>query len=375
MRFKNAFLLFLCVFLLQEIYAQDGFVLSGYASGYSLAELPSGKNNTGMTNLGRVRIKPEYIFNRDIIFTSEYDLLLAFSKSENLFSAVSGNKNYRQAIDMTGHVFSNSSGAAIHSIDRLYLTYLGSLFKVTAGRQRIAWGSGRIWNPTDLFNPISPVNFTQIAKPGADAIKINCALGNFSDIELVYNYGETHNAAIRVRINYIGYDFILISGSFDNTPIGGFDITGDLLGAGIRLEGIYRFDKKREDSGYPSFILGADYQLTPDVYGLLEYFHNGGGDTDPADYDYASISSGRLTQPGKDYLAASLVYMLNPLLSSTITLLHNSWDKSSLIMPVIEYEWTQSFTISAGFLITNGTNESEFGSYDDLAYMNGIFWF
>ena len=48
---------------------------------------------------------------------------------------------------------------ASSEIDRLYLDWIYKDIEVTLGRQRIAWGTCLVWNPTDFFNPYDILEF------------------------------------------------------------------------------------------------------------------------------------------------------------------------------------------------------------------------
>jgi len=64
----------------------------------------------------------------------------------------------------------NVSGSS--EIDRLYADWIVKEWEVVFGRQRIAWGTCLVWNPTDLFNPFDILDFDYEERPGADALQI-----------------------------------------------------------------------------------------------------------------------------------------------------------------------------------------------------------
>ena len=69
-------------------------------------------------------------------------------------------------------------------LDRAYLKFYLPQADITAGRQRIAWGAGYIWNPTDAFNPLSlafAVDEEQEAEP--EAVRVEIPLGELSGID------------------------------------------------------------------------------------------------------------------------------------------------------------------------------------------------
>ena len=60
------------------------------------------------------------------------------------------------ALDATDAI---AGGERFEWRQRLYravLAYDWGGGQLSVGRQRIAWGSGRLWNPTDRFNPVAP---------------------------------------------------------------------------------------------------------------------------------------------------------------------------------------------------------------------------
>ena len=57
------------------------------------------------------------------------------------------------------------------------------------GRQRINWGVNLAWNPNDLFNAYSLIDFDYQERPGSDAIRFQYYMGDLSVLNLQYNPG------------------------------------------------------------------------------------------------------------------------------------------------------------------------------------------
>ncbi|MBI3565588.1 MAG: porin, partial [Elusimicrobia bacterium] len=55
-----------------------------------------------------------------------------------------------------------------------------------AGRQRVAWGTGKIWNPTDVLNPYSPTSVERDERRGVDALYGRAGIGTLGQAELVW---------------------------------------------------------------------------------------------------------------------------------------------------------------------------------------------
>lgn len=67
----------------------------------------------------------------------------------------------------------NKRAWVAHSIlDRIYLEWRGGAWEVRLGRQRVNWGLCTLWNPHDLLNAYSFIDFDYEERPGADALRV-----------------------------------------------------------------------------------------------------------------------------------------------------------------------------------------------------------
>ena len=82
-------------------------------------------------------------------------------------------------------LFLNRKGWVIHAVfDRSFLEWRGKRDEIRFGRQRINWGKASLWNPNDLFNAYSFIDFDYEERPGADALRWTHTLGDFSSFEV-----------------------------------------------------------------------------------------------------------------------------------------------------------------------------------------------
>jgi hypothetical protein len=81
-------------------------------------------------------------------------------------------------------------------IDRLYLNWTYDNLEAILGRQRIAWGTCLVWNPTDLFNPFDILDFDYEERPGTDALHLQYYTGSLSQFNLAITPGRTRNEVI-----------------------------------------------------------------------------------------------------------------------------------------------------------------------------------
>ncbi len=329
-------------------------------------------------NLSRLRLRPELYFGDNTRIRIEYELDLLYFNSKNLFLNFNEDKTNRQLIDLTWQPGNEAHLLFTHFIDRFYLRQDFDFGNIRIGRQRIAWGTGRIWNPTDLFNPINPTAFYKIEKDGADAVSATINLGDFTDVSLVYNPVNNlnnHNFAGRFRTNFDEFDVSLMAGRFDERTVLGLDFAGNLSGAGVRGEGIYEFANSISNNGFLKFILGMDYQFTPKLYGLIEYHYNGEGKIDKNKYEYSRLIKGEILNLSKNYIAISLMYQISALVNLTATNINNLNDGSGFLNATLVYSAAENIDLTSGTILFWGSNLTEYWFYPSSVYLAAKYYF
>ncbi len=78
-----------------------------------------------------------------------------------------------------------------HRLYRGYVRYEGARVHVTAGRQRLAWGTGRLWNPIDRLSAIGPLAIEGDEFAGVDAIEARWMWNGFDYVQLVAAPGDS----------------------------------------------------------------------------------------------------------------------------------------------------------------------------------------
>jgi hypothetical protein len=327
-------------------------------------------------NLTRIRIRPELKFNEDSRITMHYEANMLFSDIQSLLLIT--DKTNRQALDLNWKLFDENNIYAIHFIDRFYYKQNFNFGEFTIGRQRISWGVGRIWQPTDLFNPINPANFSQFEKPGADAFSAKYYFGLFTDLELVINYTDSwqeSNFGGRLRTNFNEFDLSIMSGRFDNNYLAGIDFAGNLKGAGVRGEAIYNFTKNDYREQFIRMIFGLDYQFNEKLYGLVEYQFNGEGKTDKNQYELLRLFSGEILNLNQNYIAIQSTYQLHPLWNVNLFYNANLNDRSGFINGSISYNFLQNFNINFSSIYFYGEKDTEYSFYPSAIFINLEYYF
>ncbi len=337
-------------------------------------------------NLTRLRLRPTLRLWEGASVSLEHEVTLHYSTQRLLLGETPDMTN-RQVADLRWHPVEEEHIQLQHFVDRLYFRQNFLWGSVVAGRQRISWGTGRIWNPTDLFNPINPVSFDKIEKDGADAVSFKYYLGSFTDLQLVYNprraRGQADNApdapdssnyGARFRTNTAEFDVSVMGGWFDRRTVVGGDFAGNLLEAGVRGEMVYAMKNDDRDA-YVRFVLGADYQFTSRLYAVIEYLHNGEGKTDRDAYELGRLFAGEILNTGTDYLYVGGTYLLHPLVVGTYGATFGLGDGSGFVTAGATWSTSDNSSLTAGLLLPFGDEKAEYWYYPSSLYLQGEFYF
>ncbi len=173
----------------------------------------------------------------------------------------------------------------------------GSGLQLRAGKQRIAWGSGFAWNPTNRLEPAkNPLN-TGLEQEGVWAARMDVIPTAWAGIILVAAQGRTSvgdlpfgglaqertTGAVRARFLLRDTDLALVYlGGKNQKTLLGFDVARDVFGVSCHAEGAFHrgseIDPQRQDETFFRLAAGALY-VVGDTSASLEYFWNGEGQT------------------------------------------------------------------------------------------------
>ncbi len=336
----------------------------------TLAQL-SNTSRSAFENLTRLRLRPTLHIGGNTKIGLEYEIDALYYSQNVSFGLTSGTP-LRQLVSLHWQPFTGNHYTISHYIDRLYFDQEFSFGKFVLGRQRISWGTGRVWNPTDIFNPINPANFGKVEKDGADAASMKFYLGQLTDLQFVYNpeyHFASSNYAARFRTNILGYDLAVLAGSADKRFITGGDFAGNVWTAGIRGEALLSEDPSKTDGYYIRWILGMDYQFTDKLYGMFEYYHNGQGTLNRFNYDLLGLYQGRILNLAKDYLAVSGSYQMTPLVTVMLSSNSNFNDGSGYLAGTVSFSASDNASLAFGTLYSYGKIFTEYWYYPQAYYL------
>ncbi len=234
----------------------------------------------------RLRLSPE--FNYKTLFYAVADI-----DNEMVFSSYNTSRDFdlywrpSQFND-----FAKTSWDIVHNpnvyyrakIHRAYVKLSVKHFTATLGRQQIRFGSGRLWNPLDILNPLSPT-FVEGAdeQKGTDALRLDFFPDDTTEISLVYNPKrfndqfttmtyDNQNYIARVKTAVSDFEFAILGGYINSRWVAGLD------GTAVVLKGMLRASMLcSQTSGENLYFQangGYEYTFKNGIYLLVEYFFN-----------------------------------------------------------------------------------------------------
>jgi hypothetical protein len=264
-------------------------------------------------------------------------------------------------------------------IDRAWLDWNKNTLQLTVGRQRIAWGTNLVWNPIDLFNPTSPLDFDNEEKPGTDAVRVQWYLGPASKIELAvvpYRNSDKTTAALLMKTNWLHYDFILLGGHRWQDVVAGGAWAGQIHGGGFRGE--FLFALPDSDTFYysPQFTaaISGDYTFTNSWYLHSEILYNSEGTTQSAGglALLQSMQEGWLT-PARMSLFGEIARDVSPLVRVDVSGILNPYDASWYLGPSLTWSIISNMDLNMLGLVFGGDTGTEFGDNGEIL-MSRLKW-
>ena len=274
--------------------------------------------------------------------------------------------------DIETGVYRYDGGELFGRIHRLNIGYNDEKQRLVFGLQKITMGVGRIWTPTDLFNPRNPLALEPDQIYGAYALSYSYALDKTTEMMGVVSQrnDRSYKYAGRIKGNAGFADIALDLLHSNDAQMIGYELEGDLFDTGVewRSEGGY-FKDKILDKAFYQGIFGVDYGFQNGVTAVLEWLHTSEtySALDILDTQNSTLANNRFTS--SDYLGSSVSYDFTLMLQGSASMIYNLDDHSLFASPVFIYSLDDETTVSVGALLYVGAEESEFGSMDHRYYL------
>jgi len=271
---------------------------------------------------------------------------------------------------------------AYHRLDRLVLAAQPEWGSAAVGRQALTWGNGLVFNPMDLFNPFRPTDMERDYKIGTDMALLQVQGSKIDDIQLIYvprrnprtGTLDSEYASLAGKLHHTlsAFEFDLMAGVHYDDIVTGFGASRTVGGAVWRFDATWtRLDDRSADSDFLTCVTNLDYAWSwqgRNIYGLVEYYHNGLGKSDSAaafnDPDtVARLGRGELFTLGRNYLAGQLQVEVHPLVMVSLAVINNLADPSGTVQPRMEWSVSQDVQVTLSGAVHYGREGTEYGGF------------
>lgn len=274
----------------------------------------------------------------------------------------------RRLFNLTDVISESGKNAAVHRLDRLFVSYASEKTVVLLGRQALSWGNGMFYAPMDLVNPFDPATIDTEYKTGDDMLYTQYLQDNGNDIQgaVVFRRnlqsGDVESDQGTVAVKYHGfsgereYD-LLVAESYGDLVVGA-GMAGSLGGAAWGADLVFT---DADDDQYLQLVANLSYSWMAwdrNISGTLEYYYNGNSNV------IEQVARGQLFGLGRHYVAGSLLVEMTPLWTLTPTLLCNVEDPSALLQIQAGYSLSDNATFLGSVNLPVGGNGTEFGGPD-----------
>lgn len=256
-----------------------------------------------------------------------------------------------------------------------------------AGRQRIAWGTGKFWNPTDVLNPYQPTAIERDERRGVDALYARKGFGTLGQAEWVWAGRDRwvdHQMLARLRDNFGGWDVSALGGKISGSTAA-FMVGGDFAGNfhDGTLHGEWGYFHPQWRTPYWKAGLGWDYTFADetkiralkDAAFVFEYYHAGNGRTDTRLYNFAPVMAGDEATVAQNYFGASFSKDLNPLLKLEMFGVVNADDGSTFYDPSLVWNALDDLYLTVLVQRFGGEKRTEFGRQPNQLVLMGQYYF
>lgn len=345
-------------------FGQTSTSIHGYAKNLAIRSSSLLSGEAFILDVSRFRAKGKVLggsrFNAEAWLDTEV-LLGRFVSSDEYNLAETYSRP--SLLDLDWEVASGESYTVRQNLFRAFATVYFGQSLLTIGRQRIAWGSGFAWNPTDIINPFNPGAIELGERTGVDAAYLSVQAGTASRLELVVAAGGREWSrtifASRYGTNFREYDVALMAALMDDAWVAGGDFAGYIGGAGLRGE--LAFTRHAAGRGTIRAVLNADYSFSNGLYSLAEVHYNGPGSQSKANYDVEALLQGDTFSLAQRYAALSVARGFSPLVGGALYALANLDDGSALVGPSLTASLADNVDMAASTYFFVGKSDTEYG--------------
>ena len=276
-------------------------------------------------------------------------------------------------------------GSIYAKLYRFYGGYEDNDNRVVIGLQNISMGVGRIWTPTNMFNPKNIYAIEPDEVFGVAAFSYTRHLSSTSHVRVVLSQKSDHSFKYLARYSaFTGFADIAVEFvSSNKTKMIGYEIEGNLASTGVELRSEGAFIKSslktpvdEEEKEFFQGIIGADYGFEKGVSIVAEVLYSSKKFSNQE--TVLNLNSEILSNLSSShfYTGLTLSYSFNIFLDASLLYIESFNDKNSrFISPSLTYTLNDNNSFILGAMIQNGDGLSEFGRLDNIYYFKWVLSF
>jgi len=126
--------------------------------------------------------------------------------------------------------------------EKKWVQWQNTSWQITLGRQRVNWGVDRVWNPNDIFNAYSFIDFNYEKRPGSDALRVQYFKDMDYTLDLAVKITDAPNeliAAALYKFNKWNYDIQVLDGVYKRDMVTGTGWAGNINNYKLLFNTIY----------------------------------------------------------------------------------------------------------------------------------------
>lgn len=317
---------------------QRDWTLNGYVKDLRTVFIPTNSQSILVDNLLHNRLNFKWYIQDHWTVTAEARNRVFYGQ------VVQASPNYAEFIQ-TDDFFDwsvnwvDDNAVVVHSVlDRAHVTYSNNNWDIRIGRQRVNWGINTVWNPNDLFNAFSYVDFDYEERPGSDAIRIQRYYGFANKVEVAAKLSDSLDAAVIAGLwgfNKGQYDFQVLGGIARGDVTLGMGWAGNIKTAGFKGEITYfhPYRQLADQPGQLSLTLSLDYTLANGTYLMWSGLYNSTGTTNPQAGFLNFSPSAKALSPFQYNLFAMASRPLSPILNASLAAIYAPGNHTTFINP------------------------------------------
>jgi hypothetical protein len=288
-------------------------------------------------------------------------------------------------VGLSWNIFNKSGFVLNTSFDRAYIDYTIKNVQIKLGRQRVNWGIGLVWNPNDIFNAFSYIDFDYEERPGSDAVSVTWYRSATSSLDVVGKINrkskiltaapDTFQTTIAARylFNAKNYDFQAIAGKFNDDVVGGFGWSGAIKNVSFRGEmSVFVPVLQRNIDKQIAVVAAveADYTFKNQIYlhGAVLFNSSGKLKVNEGMNLFATqndLSAKKLSH-GMFEIFTQISYPVSPIFNVGLAAMLNPVDVSAYISPNCVISLTDNLELMLNFQLLLGKQGAEYAAMGNV---------